>query len=145
MTSPVSWWPIVRWGLMVPLAIVAWVAVAAAGIAVYSGIEGAQGPPEMMLSEMRTDPRVIALEKQVMHAFVALSAFVVVWVAVLVAPSHRRLVAVATYGAGLLVALLFALGGAAGLTLFAAAAAGGAIALVMVLAVSAWRRRAARR
>lgn len=95
---------LVRWLLVIPAAIVGWVIAFATAVFLYEGIAGLC--PENVQYEEDLFLCVPRALDWAISAGAALAAILVVLLAVICAPSHKRFVAWLTYMAGAAVALL---------------------------------------
>ncbi len=121
---------LIRWALILPGAFVAWYIALFLGVGVHAGIE-ALCPADQMVSGECSAPWFLAAEKAAVALGAALAAVLVMITCTLLAPSHRRQVAITTFVVGAIVATYM------GLYLFTsatvAAIAAGAVALFILL------------
>jgi len=96
---------VVRWLLVVPLAIAVWYVVFFAGIVTHENVEARLCPPQDWVSGSCVNAGVDTVLTILIHVFIGLSAIAVEVVAVATAPSHRHIVAWATFGLGTLCAV----------------------------------------
>ena len=94
----------VRWLLLLPGVYAAWWAALLIGIA-YIGILDWLCPPDLMVSGLCTTPWYESAFDAGVVAGAGLAARLVMLAAILMAPSHRRYVAVLAFGSGSAVAL----------------------------------------
>jgi hypothetical protein len=96
---------VARWILLVPVAVAAWCGVAMAGIPVHGYVEHAFCPANRYWDGLCYGPEAEAPLEILMNVFIGLSALVVVSVATMMAPSHRRQVAWGVFAIGSCVAI----------------------------------------
>ncbi len=97
-----------RWALAAPGAIAAWFVTFLVGVVTYGITESALCPAGEMESGMCLNSRVHANLKILIFLFVALSAIAVVATAVVIVPTHKRIVAWVVFVTGSLAAVIFA-------------------------------------
>jgi hypothetical protein len=122
---------VLRWALLVPLAIAAWYAVFATGLFTHFYVEQHFCPSEDLVSGFCQNQSMQIALTVLMHTFTALSAAVVCFSAVLVAPSHKEPVVWIAFVIGLLIATCFGFM-ARDWSLFVAAAIAGAVAATAI-------------
>ena len=98
-----------RWILVVPLAICAWYAIFALGMYTNFYVERNFCPPEDIVSGFCHNNEIQMWLKIIRHFFVFLSAVVVVLVATVVAPSNRKRVAWGSFSVGAITATYMSL------------------------------------
>lgn len=123
-----------RWLVLIPACIAAWYVALFIGLYVH-GIVDSFCPPELVVSGFCEASWFPAAEKAAICFGVALSAFLVVVTAALVAPTHRLLASKAALAIGTLVAIVFAVGTDAYFEL-AAAVLAGILGVFLVVAVA---------
>jgi glycerol uptake facilitator-like aquaporin len=89
-----------RWGLLFPAIIGAWFCVAITGMFVSAHVERALCEPENYSGGMCYGLEADHALEVVMNVFIAVCALVTEAVAVVVAPSHKREVVLATFAVG---------------------------------------------
>jgi hypothetical protein len=98
---------LVRWLLVVPVAIAAWYLVFVAGIFAHGFLEEVLCPPDEMISGMCTNPRVRVVLTVLVHAFAGFSAVAVELAVVGMAPSSREATTWIAFAVGAVVAVAF--------------------------------------
>lgn len=96
-----------RWLAIAPTSVVAWYAIFILGMFVLFGIKDHLCPPAELVSGQCMAWWYSYVERTIIYLFVALSAFVVVVCAAIIAPSHRIYVAGVAYLSGFLMAAYF--------------------------------------
>ena len=119
-----------RWLALIPACVAAWWLALLVGLCIRS-VVNSFCPPELVVSGFCEASWYPAAEDAVICFGVALSAFLVVLTAALVAPTHRVLASKAALVSGSAVAIYFAIGTGAYFAL-AAAVLAGVLALVVV-------------
>jgi hypothetical protein len=94
----------IRWLLVLPLAVFAWVCVFVATLTLHSAID-TFCPPEYLVSGMCTWKWAFLIQDALVVAGASISAIVMILVATLTAPSHKARTAVFIYLGGLSVAI----------------------------------------
>ena len=122
--------PTLRWILILPAAIAAWYAALFIGIALYQGLE-ALCPPDQVESGHCFAPWFLPASSALIAFGAALAAAFVMIACTLLAPSHKRQVAIATFVVGTLVAI--AMGWNLAVAPMVAAITAGATVLVILL------------
>lgn len=102
--TPVS---VLRWLCVAPAAIAGWLLALVIALAVL-GLVDSLCPPEEMVSGMCGAPWYPLASRAVVCFGAGLSALLVVGLAAWVAPSHRRVVAWASFGLGAAIAIVLA-------------------------------------
>lgn len=119
-----------RWVLILPAAIAAWYVALFISIALYQGVE-ALCPSDQVESGHCFAPWLLAASNALIAFGAGLAAVLVMLASTLVAPAHKRQVAIATFALGTLVAI--AMGWNHAIGPMVAAIVAGAIALVILL------------
>ena len=119
-----------RWLALIPACIAAWYLALFIGLYVRS-VVASFCPPDLVVSGFCQAAWYPTAEKIVIGFGVALSAFLVVLTAAVVAPTHRVLASKAALAIGTIVAIIFAVGTGAYVALAAAVLAGALGVLVV--------------
>jgi hypothetical protein len=122
---------ILRWALLIPAVIVAWYVIFAFALFSHQQLEKYLCPPQDWVSGFCHNTYVLKVLNGYEHFMVAISAFVVVFVATKMAPNKKRWVLFISYLIGAIVALLMAFIVRDGSQFFAAII-GGAIGVALV-------------
>ena len=96
-----------RWFAVIPSSVIAWYAMAILGMSILFGIKDHLCPREELVSGQCMAWWYFYTKHILIYLFVALSAFIVVLCAAIVAPSHRMHVAWVAYFSGFLAAVYF--------------------------------------
>jgi hypothetical protein len=97
----------IRWVALAPLVVAAWCAVALVSMHVHGRLEHWLCPPDQYWDNSCYDFGALARLEVFEHFAIGSSAIVVLLVAVLIAPSHRRRVTWATFAVGAVTAGIF--------------------------------------
>jgi MFS family permease len=119
-----------RWILILPAAVAAWYAALLLGIALYQGVE-ALCPPDQVESGHCFAPWFLTVSNALIAFGAALAAVLVMIACTLLAPAHKRQVAMATFALGTLAAV--AMGWNHAIAPMIAAIMAGAIVLAILL------------
>ena len=123
-----------RWVLLVPLAIYAWYGIFALGLYTNVYVERNFCPPEDVVSGFCHNNEIQMWLKIIRHASVFLSAVAVVLVAAVVAPSNRKRVAWLSFLVGAITAMYMSLK-TASISLLLSALVGGIVGVLLIV----WR------
>jgi len=117
---------VLRWFLLVPLAIIVWYAVFVAGLYIHFYVERNLCPPSDVVSGLCYNNQIQRWLSILRHITVGISAAAVIICAMVVAPSQKKSVTLLTLAAGLIVSAYFAIAGNAW-SLFTVAAVSGIV------------------
>jgi hypothetical protein len=121
----------VRWLLIIPTAVAAWYAALVSGISLHRGVD-ALCPADQVVSGLCVAPWYEAASATVICMGAGLAAVLILLACTLLAPSHRRRVAIATFIVGAVVAIVMGISANAFGPLVTAIVAGGVILRILL-------------
>lgn len=122
----------IRWILILPAAVAAWYAALLTGLAMYLGVESFC-PEDQMISGHCAAPWFSTATDALVAFGAALAAVLVMVSCTWMAPAHKRPVAIATFAAGAIVAVVLGGGSSLSLAPRVAAILAGAVTLAILL------------
>ena len=121
----------IRWILILPAAIAAWYAALFIGVALYQGAESLC-PASQIESGHCIAPWFRPVSEGLVAFGAALAAVLVMIVCTLLAPTHRRQVAIATFAVGAAVAIYMGLGANSYAAMVSAIVAGAVVLAILL-------------
>jgi hypothetical protein len=125
----------IRWILILPAAIAAWYVALFIGIGLYQGIE-ALCPASQVVSGHCFAPWFRPVSDGLIAFGAALAAVLVMLACTLLAPTHRRQVAIATFAVGTVVAVFMGVGASAYAAMVSAVVAGAVVLATLLRRVA---------
>jgi hypothetical protein len=121
----------IRWTLILPAAIAAWYLALFVGIGLYQGAEMLCPASEVVSGHCFT-PWFRAASEGLIAFGAALAAIFVMLACTLLAPTHKRQVAIVTFSVGASVAIYMGVGASAYLAMASAVVSGGVVLMILL-------------